>query len=209
MSSAAAAEPTGKVGAAPYRRIAVEPFAAACGALISNVALWLLDDATLTEIRRALHDHLVIFFRDQELTVEEHKALGRRFGTLNVHPQYVPIEGHPEILPVVKEPADQDNIGDLWHTDVTFLERPSMGAILYGIEVPEVGGDTLFSNQYLAYETLSTGMKAMLANLRAWHSDRILSAGLEARNATRSTNTKDHWYWTVVAACGDPHRVRN
>jgi len=90
---------------------------------------------------------------------------------------------------VVKEPTDRDNIGDVWHSDISFLARPSLGAVLYALEVPAVGGDTLFANQYLAYETLSNGMKEMLAGLRARHSDRMLSdrESVERRNATRST----------------------
>jgi len=177
-------------GAASDGRIQVEPLCGALGAEITGVDLARpLDDDTVAGIRAALIDHLVIFFRDQELSVEQHKAFARRFGTLNVHPQYVPLEGDPEIFPVVKDPADSHNIGGVWHTDVTFLEAPAMGAVLYGIEVPEVGGDTLWANQFLAYESLSDGMKEMLDGMRALHSDHTLSnpAEVARRNATRTT----------------------
>lgn len=197
MALSAPSESREQTGARPYRRIAVTPLAAACGAEISGVSLGDLDDETFAEIRRALLEHLVLFFRDQDLNVAQHKAFGRRFGSLNVHPQYVPLAGEPEIIPVVKEPGDKDNIGDIWHTDITFLEKPSMGAVLYGIEVPEVGGDTLFANQQLAYDSLSGGMKAMLSGLRAWHSDRMLSDAQAGRNATRSTRIAE-------AAVGKP-----
>ena len=83
----------------------------------------------------------------QDLTIESHKAFGRRFGTLNVHPKYVPLEGHPEILPIAKDPSDTGNIGGLWHSDVTFLEQPALGSILYALDVPPTGGDTMFANQ--------------------------------------------------------------
>lgn len=173
-----------------FRRIRVQPLLGALGAEISGVELSrALDEETVAELRRALLDYLVIFFRDQTLSVEQHKAFARRFGTLNVHPQYVPLDGDPEIFPVVKDPGDRHNIGGVWHSDVTFLEAPALGSVLYGIKVPEVGGDTLFANQYLAYEALSSGMQRMLKILRALHSDRTLSdpAEVARRNAARTT----------------------
>ena len=173
-----------------FTRFQVQPIAGALGAEIGDIDLsQKLDDDTVSELRRALLEYQVIFFRDQDLTVEQHKAFGRRFGTLNVHPQYVPLDGDPEIFPVIKEPTDDDNIGSVWHSDVTFLEAPALGSILYGIEVPEVGGDTMFANQYLAYESLSDGMKRLLDGMKALHSDNILSNPEVAarRNATRST----------------------
>ena len=92
------------------------------------------------EIRRALLDHLVLHFRDQELSPEALKALGRRFGALSIHPHYRPLPGHREILPVLKEPEATENIGGIWHS----------GAAGHGLKVPPWGGDTLFANQYLA-----------------------------------------------------------
>ena len=177
-----------------YEHIDVRPMAGACGAEISGVDLSEpLDDATFAEINRAFLDHQVIFFRDQHLTPEQHKDFGRRFGDLNVHPQYAPLDGHPEILPVLKEPTDADNIGSVWHADVTFMEKPVMGSILYALEVPSVGGDTMFANQYMAYETLSPGMQEMLESMTAIHSDGILSdaESIKARNETRSTKLRE------------------
>ena len=162
--------PSGDANA--YSHFEALPMAGALGAEIVGLDLsQSLDERTIAELRRALLDHLVIFFRDQRLSVEQHKAFGRRFGTLNVHPQYVPLDGDPEIFPVVKDPTDRDNIGSVWHSDVTFLEAPALGSVLYGIEIPTTGGDTLFANQYLAYESLSEGMRNMLDGLSAWHSD--------------------------------------
>ncbi|MCG8547457.1 MAG: TauD/TfdA family dioxygenase [Alphaproteobacteria bacterium] len=177
-----------------YERIDVKPMAGGCGAEIEGVDLSApMDDATFAEINRAFLDHQVIFFRDQHLTPDQHKDFGRRFGALNIHPQYEPLDGHPEILPVLKEPADADNIGGAWHADVTFMKKPVMGSILYALEVPSVGGDTMFANQYMAYETLSPGMQAMLERMTAIHSDGILSdaESIKTRNKTRSTKLRE------------------
>lgn len=176
------------------QHIEVNPIAGALGAEIGGVDL--SDDignAVFSEIQQALNENLVIFFRDQELTPDQQKDFGRRFGTLNIHPQYVPLDGHPEILPVLKEPEEEKNIGDVWHTDVSFLEQPSMGSILYAHEVPSAGGDTMFANQYLAYESLSEGMRELLDDMTAVHSDRVLSNPLNAkdRNEGRSTRIRE------------------
>ncbi len=178
-----------------YTRIEVSPVSGACGAEISGINLAEpLDNETFSEVHQAFLDNQVIFFRDQNITPEQHKAFGRRFGTLNVHPQYEPVPGHPEILPIVKEPTDRNNIGDTWHSDVTFLEKPPLGSILYALEVPNAGGDTMFANQYLAYESLSDGMRATLDGLIAVHSSRILTdpATVKARNASRSTKLREN-----------------
>jgi taurine dioxygenase len=151
--------------------ISVKPIAGALGAEVSGVDLSRsLPDATIGEIRRALLNHLVIFFHDQQLTPEQHLALGRRFGTLQVHDFVEAMAGYPEILEVRKEPKEKRNFGGGWHTDVSYLERPSLGSVLYALDVPEYGGDTLFANQYLAYEALSDGMKGLLEGLTAIHS---------------------------------------
>ncbi|MEC8871942.1 MAG: TauD/TfdA family dioxygenase, partial [Pseudomonadota bacterium] len=159
----------------------------------SGVDLVDCDGPTFIEIHRAFLNHHVLFFRDQELSLESHKAFGRRFGSLNVHPQYVPLDGHPEILPIVKEADAEHNIGGVWHSDITFLERPALGSILYAIDVPATGGDTLFANQELAFEELSTGLRQLLLGLRAVHSDHTLSDRVEAenRNMTRSTKLSE------------------
>lgn len=156
-----------------YETISVKPIAGALGAEVSGVDLSRsLPDATIGEIRRALLDHLVIFFHDQQLTPEQHLAFGRRFGTLQVHDFVEAMAGYPEILEVRKEPEEKRNFGGGWHTDVSYLERPSLGSVLYALDVPEYGGDTLFANQYLAYEALSDGMKRLLEGLTAIHSAR-------------------------------------
>ena len=140
-----------------YQHIEVEKLSGACGAIISGIDLAEdIDEQRLGEVKRAFHENLVIFFRDQDMTEEQHKAFGRRFGTLNIHPRYEPLEGHPEIFPIRKDPEHKRIVGEVWHQDLTHLEKPPLGSILYALEVPDVGGDTLFSNQYMAYENCPT-----------------------------------------------------
>ncbi len=173
--------------------IEVTRLAGACGAAIGGVELSdNLGDNVIGDIRQALLDHQVIFFRNQTLTPEQHKAFGRRFGPLQVHPQYVNLEGHPEILPVLKEADATQNIGGVWHSDLSDLPAPPLGSILYAKEIPPYGGDTMFANQYLAYESLSEGMKALLGPLKAYHSSRTLSDAYtrDDRNAVRSTKLR-------------------
>src|SRR5215470_12483672 len=153
--------------------IDVEPIAGALGAEISGVDLaQQLSDAAIGEIRQALLAHQVIFFHDQRLTPKQHLAFGRRFGDLQIHEFVGGLAEYPEILEVRKEPEEIRNFGGGWHTDVSYLERPALGSVLYGLEVPEYGGDTMFASQYLAYEALSDGMKAMLDGMAAIHSAR-------------------------------------
>lgn len=175
-------------------RIGATRLGAACGAIVSGVDLSAeLGDTVIGTIRQALLDHQVIFFRNQSITPEQHKAFGRRFGPLLVHPQYVNLDGHPEVLPVLKEADARENVGGVWHSDLSNLPAPPLGSILYAKEVPPFGGDTMFANQNLAYEALSDGMKALLSPLNAYHSSRTLSDATTRgdRNATRSTKLRD------------------
>jgi taurine dioxygenase len=176
-------------------RLEIQPIAGALGAELYGVDLGAdLDDATIAEIRQALLDHCVIFFRDQEFDAARHKALARRFGTIFIHPNYYGLQVDPEILEIRREPGDTKVVGEDWHTDTTMMAEPPMGAILYALEVPPYGGDTLFANQYLAYESLSDGMKRMLGGLRAVHSDRMV-AGPAVNHAGRSTKARADADW--------------
>jgi taurine dioxygenase len=152
-------------------RLDIRPIAGALGAEIRGLALDRpLDAATVAAIRQALLDHLVIFFRGQELPPERFLALARRFGEPVEYPFVRGIEGYPEIIQVAKLEHETVNFGGIWHSDTTYLERPPMGTLLVAREVPPVGGDTLFANQYLAYESLSDGMKRLLDGLAAVNS---------------------------------------
>jgi taurine dioxygenase len=146
----------------------IRPIAGALGAEIHGIDLSRdLSDETVAALRQALLDHLVIFFRDQDLTPAQQVAFGQRFGELIEYPFVRGIEGHPLIIPVVKLPEERVNFGGVWHSDTTYLPEPPMGTILLAREVPAYGGDTLFANQYLAYETLSPALREMLDPLYA------------------------------------------
>lgn len=177
-------------------KLEVQPIAGALGAEVHGVDLGAdLDDAVIAEIRQALLEHCVIFFREQEFDARQHKALARRFGDIFIHPNYYGVVPDPEILEIRREPGDTRVVGEEWHSDTTMMAKPPMGAILYAIEVPPYGGDTLFANQYLAYETLSDGMKRMLAGLRAVHSDRKVAGPRSRVNAGRTTKARDDDAW--------------
>ena len=120
----------------------------------------------LAEIRAALLDNLVICIRDQDITPAQQLAFARRWGDIHLHPFMEGMADYPEILAIIKQPTDKKNFGGSWHTDQMFSPSPAMGTMLYAKEVPSAGGDTLFTNQYLAYESLSDGMKALAGQLR-------------------------------------------
>ncbi len=162
-----------------YACIRTQPLCDALGAEILDVDIaGGVSEAQFAEIRRAFHRYGVIFFRDQELTPEQHLAFARLWGGINVNRFFQPVDGYPEIAEVRKEPGHKNNIGGSWHTDHSYDDAPAMGSILYAREVPEVGGDTLFASMYLAYETLSAGLKRALSGLSAVHSSRhVFGAG--------------------------------
>lgn len=150
-----------------YRYLEAHRIGGSLGAEITGVDLSRpVDDAVLAEIRAALLDHLVIFFRDQDMTPETLLGFARRFGAIHRHPFIAGMPDYPEVLELAKKPGDKRNFGGDWHTDQMFAPEPAMGTMLWAKQVPEAGGDTMFSNQYLAYETLSDGMKRMIAGVR-------------------------------------------
>jgi len=154
-----------------YRHIQLRPLSSALGAEVGGVDLSRpLDDEVFSEVRRAFRDHLVVFFRDQALSPDQQVAFARRFGPIGTYPFAAPLEGHPEVIAVIKEPEQETNFGGFWHSDTAYLERPSLGSVLYAKEVPPLGGDTLFANMHLAYECLSEGMRRLLDGLSAVNS---------------------------------------
>jgi taurine dioxygenase len=145
--------------------------AGALGAEISGVDLSReLPERTIAAIRQALVEHQVIFFRDQELTPAQQVAFGKRFGPLNIHPYVAGMAGQPEVMEIIKEPSDKINFGGGWHSDMSFLQTPAIGSILYAVELPEWGGDTLFASQAAAFDALSPGLQRTLEGLHAVHS---------------------------------------
>lgn len=151
---------------AKRRKIEATPISGALGAEISGIDLsQQLDDETVNAIRQALLDHLVIFFRGQDISPGQHLAFARKFGDVVEYPLVNGLDDYPKIIPVQKLEHETVNFGGLWHSDTTYLELPPMGAILCARELPPVGGDTLFANMYMAYDTLSDGMKDLLSGL--------------------------------------------
>ncbi len=150
-----------------YRYIETHRISGALGAEISGVNLGQpIDDAVLAEIRAALLENLVIFFRDQDMTPGLLLAFARRWGEIHRHPFIVGMPDYPDVLELVKRPTDKRNFGGDWHTDQMFAPEPALGTMLWARQVPDAGGDTMFSNQYLAYDALSDGMKRMLGGVR-------------------------------------------
>lgn len=177
-------------------RVEVRPISGAGGAEIFGVDVGQeLDDGTIGEIRDALNEHCVVFFRDQEIDTAQQKAFARRFGPIFIHPNFATVMEDPEVVMVRREPGDVSYVGEDWHTDTTMCAEPPMGAILYGIDVPPYGGDTMFANQYLAYDALSPTMKRLLEGLRAVHSDINIAGPRASRNKLRSTKNRDDDAW--------------
>jgi len=149
----------------------IEPIAGALGAEIHGLDLARgLDDGGVAMVRRALLDHLVVFFRDQKLSPSELADFGRRFGTLARYPFVEGLPGLPEVIEVKKLEHERVNFGGIWHSDTAYLREPPMASMLLALEVPPTGGDTLFANMYAAFETLSDGMKKLLVGLKAVNS---------------------------------------
>jgi taurine dioxygenase len=166
---------------------AVEPVAGALGAEISGLDLSQpLSEETILALRRTWLEYLVIFFRDQHLPPAQFLALGRRFGEVIEYPFVKGLPDYPEIIPVLKLEHERVNFGGVWHSDTAYLDVPPMASMLIAREIPPYGGDTLFANMYQAYETLSDGMKTMLAGLVAINS----SAKADA-SRTREDRMKD------------------
>ena len=143
------------------------------GAEISGVdASKPLAPDTVAALRRALAEHCVIFLRDRALTPDQQEAFARHFGALSPTPFIQPLDGHPDMMRIVREPTEKKklNFGGRWHSDMTFAQEPVLGTCLYSRESPAVGGDTIWSNQMLAFEALSDGMKKLLEGMTVMHS---------------------------------------
>lgn len=155
-----------------------------------------LDDETFDAIHRAFVDHQVIFFREQTITPQQELAFASRFGEPHDYPFAEGLPECPKVMPVIKEPHESINFGNQWHSDTAYLLEPPLATVLYCKEMPARGGDTLFSNMYLAYEGLSEGMKALLGTMSAVNSATVLSferdryASVKVKNAERQQQTE-------------------
>ncbi len=150
-----------------FDHIKVEPTSGVLGAEVSGVDLAHVDDAHFEEIYRAWLEYQVLFFRDQRLDPGQQTQLAARFGELDVYPFMEPLPGYPHVIPIVKEKHTRSNFGGGWHSDMSYTERPPKATMLYAVEVPTHGGDTLFASMTAAYEALSAGMQQMIGGLRA------------------------------------------
>jgi len=168
-------------------RFEVRPLAGAIGAEICGIDLSAgVDNEAAAQIRRAWLEHLVIFFRDQRLDSPQYLAFARMFGEPIEYPFVKGLPEAPEIIPVLKRETETVNFGGIWHSDTAYLERPPMASMLIAREVPEAGGDTEFANMYLAYETLSDGMKRLLEPLKG-----VNTSTLADVSKTREDRLKD------------------
>ncbi len=163
--------------AADYDHIQVRPLTGALGAEVfaadgGPLDVRALDEATMAEIRQASVAHLVVFFRDQDLDLDTFVTFGSRWGTFGDDPFVAGLDSHPNVVKVVKEADEKVPLvfGGAWHSDWSFQQTPPAFTILYGQDVPDHGGDTLWSNLYLAADHLSPGLRTTLAELRAVHS---------------------------------------
>jgi taurine dioxygenase len=154
--------------------IEVKPLTGHIGAELHGIDLRQpLDDGALERIHAALLEHLVIFFRDQSITPDQHVAFGERFGELHIHPAAPCVNGRPELMKIHADATSPFAEGTRWHSDVSSEEEPPMASILHLTTVPEVGGDTLFSSMYAAYNALSDTMKQLLDPLEALHTSDV------------------------------------
>ena len=142
-----------------------------CGAEVNGIDLSQpLDEGAVDKLTTELAEHCALFFRDQAMTPQQHKALGRHFGELHFHPAWPRlVEGHPEIMEIYSDENTKHIAGEDWHSDVSCDAEPPLGTILQMIEVPPVGGDTLFASMYAAYDSLSGPMQRFLESMTAVH----------------------------------------
>jgi len=154
-------------------KINIRPAAGNVGVEIYGVDLSKkVPDILFDEIRKAFIENGLIFFRDQNLTPEEHIKFAEKWGKININRFFAKVDGYDQVAEVLKEPDQKGNIGGEWHTDHSYDQIPALGSILLAKEIPNNGGDTLFACMYKAYENLSDGMKVTLEGLNAVHSSR-------------------------------------
>lgn len=144
-----------------------------------------LSDAVISWLSDLLVERKVLFFREQAISAQQHIAFARRFGELEIHPFTTNDSAHAEIIHLNNDRENPPRI-NIWHSDVTWREAPSLGSILRAVEVPAVGGDTLFANMEAAYARLDDDTKAMLADLQAIHDNSAFLNGMRARGASEA-----------------------
>jgi taurine dioxygenase len=152
-------------------RLVVRPVAGGLGAALTGIDLTIVTASEqLDEVRAALAEHLVVFLPEQHLDLDDLERITDLLGGRDHTPFVTPLEDRPLVIRVIKEPDDLLNFANAWHSDLSYLPEPPSYTVLHAWEVPAFGGDTMWSNQYLAYETLSPGLQETLTGLRAVHS---------------------------------------
>jgi taurine dioxygenase len=175
---------------APYDTISIDKLTPIIGAEIGGVDLSQpLGNRTFEEIHRALAENLVIFFREQHITEDQHLDFGRKFGKLHVHPAAPHAPGHPELMIIHADKDSPRANGEGWHSDVSCDVEPPMGSILYIRKCPPRGGDTLFASMYAAYEALSDRMKRYLEGMIAVHDGEDVYRGTYANFGVEDKKT--------------------
>lgn len=142
------------------------------GAEVEGVDLRRISDGDCAALQALLWDRGMLSIPDQDLTPDSQLAFAERWGVINVNRFFTPVATTPRVAEVLKEPDQELNIGGGWHTDHSYDEIPAMGSMLYALEIPDTGGDTLFASMYAAYANLSGGFKQALSSMRAVHSSR-------------------------------------
>lgn len=166
----------------------IEPLTPFIGAEITGVDLKVVTKAQVADIRAALLKHQVVFFRDQILDQQEHINFARQFGELEIHPATPKGQNNPEVLHIAHGPESKGR-ENMWHSDVTWREKPSLGSILKAVKVPVVGGDTLFANMAEAYERLPDSVKEKIAGKIAIHDIARVFAGRLGKTAEQLRET--------------------
>ena len=148
----------------------VKLLSGALGAEVSGINLKDSSEKNFKIINNLLLEHKVIFFRNQKITPEEQLALAKRFGPLEKHAYVKGLDKYPEIVRIIKDPSEKNQWGENWHSDVSYNVKPTKAVILKSIKIPPVGGDTMFSNMELAWETLDKNIKEKIKDKKAIHS---------------------------------------
>jgi len=180
-------------------RLSARPISGSIGAVISGVDLNRdLDDEVVAWIRRVWLEHGVVFFRDQDLDLDRFAVFARRIGEPASYPFVPSIDGHPEVIAVIKLEHETVNFGGIWHSDTTYLDTPPMATMLLAREVPATGGDTMFADMCSAYEALSPAMRALLDPLRAVNSSALADVSKTREDRIRESGETDTTVYEAV-----------
>ena len=178
--------------------MSVKLLSGALGAEIEGIDLTDISDQNFKKINDLLLEHKVIFFRDQPITNNQQIALAEKFGPLETHAYVKGLKDHPEIVRIIKGKEEKNQWGENWHSDVSYNPEPTQAVILKSVEIPPIGGDTMFANMELAWETLDEKLKNQIIDKKALHSSLGMSffvdnyAGMEAKKVDIDEYSNEH-----------------